>query len=200
MKLKNILSISAVTAALLITGCSSVQTPSSDKNDFALQQEVKLQAKEAIMTVGGSLKKNMVSKMKEGGASNAALFCSDSASEVAKEAAKTLPKGVSVKRITAKPRNINNKATKEQLEVLNQLESMMKDGNMPEMMVKKISSSHYQVYKPVKVDGKCLTCHGSEKMRNKEAYDIIASKYPSDKAVDYNAGDFRGAFLVDIIK
>ena len=162
------------------------------------EQEAKQIAMESIKTVGGKLKHTLMTKAKEGGLSNAATFCSTEASNVAKEASKSLPKGVSVKRITDKPRNKMNQATPEQLKVFNEIKANMKPNEKPQMVVKKISDNHYQVYKPLKVGKKCLNCHGGDDVRNKDAYNIIGKKYPNDKAIGYKLGDFRGAFLVDI--
>lgn len=173
--------------------CSSSLYAMSD------QEAMKI-AKDAIQTVGGKLKHTLGQKAKEGGLTNAATFCSTEAGNVAKEASKSLPKGVSVKRITDKPRNPKNQATPEQLKVLEEIKASLKPNEKPGMVVKKLSENHYQVYKPLKVENKCLNCHGGDEARNKEAYSIIAKKYPDDKAIGYKKGDFRGAFLVDIIK
>jgi len=46
----------------------------------------------------------------------------------------------------------------------------------------------------------CVKCHGDVKKMNKEAYGIILKRYPDDKAIGYKEGDFRGAFIAEIIK
>jgi len=189
-----ILILSLISATLLFNGCANNGTLS--KNDK--EKEIMLKAKKAIKLVGGTLKKTMISKMKEGGPVKAADFCSKEATNLAKNVSKKLPKGIKIKRITSKPRNSNNMATKEELLVLQELETKMKRGNMPKMLVKKISDSHYQVYKPLKIKEKCLICHGSKDTRDEDAYKIIYSKYHNDKAINYNVGDLRGAFLIDI--
>jgi nitrate reductase cytochrome c-type subunit len=172
------------------------QGPEKIENEAELKQE----AKEAIMTVGGKLKKTLKAKAKEGGLTNAAEFCATEAQALTKEASKGLPKGVSVKRITDKPRNIKNQATPEQLLVLEELKAKKAEGKMPKMLVKKVGDNHYQVYKPLQMGNKCLNCHGDNSTRNEAAYKIISEKFPHDKAINYQKGDFRGAFLVDIIK
>jgi len=184
--------LSIVACVVLVNECSAVV-----KKELS-ESEIKKIAKDAIMTVGGKLKSTLIQKVKQGGVSNAADFCSKEAGVLAKEASKVLPKGVSIKRITNKPRNKMNQATPEQLKVLEEIDLKLKAGNMPPMVIKKISNGHYQVYKPLKIAKQCLNCHGDNNTRNKQAYSIIKDKYTNDKAIGYKVGELRGAFLVDI--
>lgn len=196
MGLLNKKTLLATTTAILITGC----TAQPEKQTTITDAQIKQEAKQAIMKVGGTLKNALGKKMKQGGPTAAATFCSTNANDLAKSAMKTLPEGTKVKRITNKARNINNQANETQLEVLNELQELKSKNKMPKMLVKKIADDHYQVYKPLVVGKKCLTCHGSTEKRNSEAYNIISKKYPNDKAIDYKEGDLRGAFFVDIRK
>ncbi len=180
-------------------GCQSSKNEAS-KPSVAELKEVKKKAKSAIMKVGGTLKKNLKKTMGAKGVVEAAKFCSLSAVPLAKKVSATLPEGVTVKRITLKPRNINNKANDEEMAVINELELSKKNGNMPKMVVKKLSSNHYQVYKPIVMGGVCLLCHGTSSVRDAGAYKEILKHYPKDEAVDYKMGDLRGAFLVNITK
>ena len=180
-------------------GCQSGKSEVSKPSASELK-EVKKTAKSAIMKVGGTLKKNLQKEMKAKGAVGAAKFCSLSAVPLAKKVSMTLPEGVSVKRITSKARNMDNKANDEEMAILNELELAKSNGNMPKMVVKKISSNHYQVYKPIVMGGVCLLCHGTSSVRDAGAYKEILKHYPKDMAVDYKMGDLRGAFLVNITK
>jgi len=191
MNLQKLLCVSLL--SLLISSQASAETNYTDK-------ELKQIAKKAIQTVGGKLKHTLGQKVKKGGFENAALFCSKEATSLAKEASSTLPQGVSIKRITTKPRNSNNQATKAQSLVLEELEQKLKIGKLPKMLVKKISKNHYQVYKPLVIGKKCLNCHGDTANLNQNAYKIISENYPDDKATNYKLGQLRGVFLVDIIK
>ena len=199
MKTQKKLIISTLSIVLLFTACSINQTQVKPI-DIKTEQEMKLKAMKAIKTVAGSLQSTLKIKIKEGGLSNAATFCSTHASSLAKDVSKTLDKGVKLKRITDKPRNLNAQATKEQLEVFNEIKTKISNGEKIDMIVKQKATNHYQVYKPIIISGKCLNCHGNNEKRNSKAYKIISKKYPSDKAINYKVGDFRGAFLVDIIR
>lgn len=184
---------------LVVVSCFLCTTQSfANKTAQLTETKAKQIAKEAIKTVGGKLKHTLGQKVKQGGFENAAKFCSMEATTLAKEASKKLPKGVKIKRITNKPRNTFNQATPLQLKVLEEIELKKKAGKMPQMVVKKISTNHYQVYKPLKIGKKCLNCHGDNNTRDNQAYNVIKQKYPNDKAINYKLGDLRGAFLVDI--
>lgn len=199
MQTKMKLILTTISAALLFSACSTTQAQETSKK-MVTEQELKLQAKKAIQTVGGAFMQTLNAKVKEGGLTNAANFCSTHTKDLYNKVSKSLDEGVSVRRVTDKPRNQQNMASKEQLVVLEEIKTKLAIKEKVDMIVKQKSSNHYQVYKPIVMAGKCLNCHGDNKTRNKEAYEIISKKYPSDKAINYKAGEFRGAFLVDIIK
>ena len=189
-----LITLSVATIAIF-TACSQKEpTPKYS------EKQIKQEAKVAIKTVASKLQGNLVHKIKEGGFEKAAMFCSTNAMTIAKKASKSLPKGTSLKRITTKPRNKMSQATKEQVLVLKELEEKIKSGEKIDMLVKQKAENHFEVYKPILIAGACLNCHGDKSSRNEKAYSIISQKYPQDKAIDYKLGDFRGAFLVNIIK
>ena len=164
-------------------------------------KEIKIEAKNAIMKMGKTLKMNMKKSMKKGGVIEAAKFCATRASQIEADVNKTYKDGVSVKRVTLKPRNSNNSASVDEQIVLNYLEKLQKDGkSLPKMLVKEVSTGHYKVYKPMIMGGVCLKCHGNTKNMNKEVVSLIKEYYPNDKALGYKKGDFRGVFIAEIIK
>ena len=168
----------------------------------ATNQEIKQEAKSAIMKMGGALKSHMKQNMKAGGPAQAAGFCLEEASGIAKEVNAGYPKGVSVKRVSLKYRNPANKPTTDEAKVLEQIQSDINaQKKVPKMIVKEVAKNTYKVYKPVFINkGVCLTCHGDAQTRDPQAYKLIKAKYPHDKAVGYKKGDFRGAFVVTIVK
>ncbi len=42
----------------------------------------------------------------------------------------------------------------------------------------------------------CLKCHGSTNDINEETLEIIQARYPSDRATNYQLGDFRGSWKI----
>ncbi len=164
-------------------------------------KEIKMEAKSAIMKMGKTLKMNMKKSMKEGGVAGAAEFCTNKASVLAAKVNNSYPKGTSVKRVTLKPRNPSNMAKAEDKKVLEQFASMAAKGEqLPKMKVVELSKGHYKVYKPFSMGKACVKCHGDIAKMDKKAYSIISKRYPQDKATGYKVGDFRGAFVAEIIK
>ena len=165
-------------------------------------KEIKMEAKQALMKMGGALKSNMKKNMKEGGPVQAAHFCSDEAVNIEKEVNKTYRDGVSVKRISLKYRNEDNAPNADEAVVLKELQATMDAHKpLPKLLVKKVGENKYKVYKPLVIKKDvCLACHGILPVRSEEAYKIIKSKYPHDKAIDYKKGDLRGAFVVEMTK
>ena len=60
------------------------------------------------------------------------------------------------------------------------------------------SVEHYRYYEPIVVQALCLKCHGQYDLVDDATAATLTSLYPDDKAVDYNVGDLRGMFVVDM--
>ena len=50
--------------------------------------------------------------------------------------------------------------------------------------------------KPIVIQAECLNCHGNRENMISNVKDLIAQKYPRDKATGYNVGDLRGAVSI----
>ncbi len=166
----------------------------------ANEEIIKKEAKEAIKQMANTLKANVKKSMKKGGVVEVAKFCSQKAKEIEYNVNKSYKKGVNVKRISLKYRNLADKPTKNEEEVLKNLQKTFEQNQkLPPLVVKKVDKDTYKVYKPIFIAKKlCLKCHGDIKTRDKEAYKIIKRAYPKDKAIDYKMGDLRGAFVATI--
>ena len=195
MKMKEEIMMKKITLSMILIATTAF---ANTADDMAIKQE----AKSAIMKMGKTLKKNMKKNMKAGGVTQAATFCANEASNIVKRVNASYEDGVSVRRISLKYRNPASKPTQDEEKVLRQIENDFKNGKkIPPMIVKEVADGRYKVYKPLFIKkGMCLMCHGDAQHRNSQAYKIIHAKYPHDKAIDYKLGDFRGAFVVSIIK
>jgi hypothetical protein len=52
--------------------------------------------------------------------------------------------------------------------------------------------------KEIKMGSICLNCHGDPANFSQGLAEVLADRYPHDKAVDYQKGESRGAFSVII--
>jgi PBP1b-binding outer membrane lipoprotein LpoB len=185
--------ISALIVSLFLSSCTSSHTTLQPQE----KKEVKKTAIKAIKYLGKTLQRNLKKVIKSHGIAGGANFCSKRASIIETKINKKLKKGITIKRISLKNRNTNNyPKNSDEIQILKQFEK----NKSKKLIIKKIKNNHYKVYKPIYMGGKCLACHGDSQSRHKQAYYIIKDHYPKDKAINYKKGDFRGAFLVEIIK
>jgi len=177
---------------LLIALLSSLSFGATDAN-MTQEHNVTQMGAQAIKKMMKTLNQAVMSAMKDGGAKKAANVCADSATDIEKSVNKSFS-NITIKRATLQPRNQNNMALADEAKML---EEMMKS-NSKKLLTVKVDENNYKVFKPVYMMKKCLSCHGDETTRNKDAYAIIQAKYKNDKALGYKEGDFRGAFIADI--
>lgn len=157
-------------------------------------------AKSLISTLKGELQV----AMKAGGVIEAIKIC--------KKRATTLTDSISnsniniefIKRTTFKYRNPNNAPNKYEAGALQYFETYFKENkSYPDQYSQKIidgNQTTYYYYQPLKIAGLCLVCHGDENTMSNEVRDMLSTKYPNDKAVGYNEGDFRGLISVKFSK
>ncbi len=203
MKLGRIVMMGLMTSALLFAAQGEAKAEGhkgakGKKGNGEISKVVKTgnEASQLLLkTLGGNMKKHM----KAGGPADAFKFCSGHARELTDEVNGKLEPGVSVKRITLKPRNPLNEAKGDEREVLEALETLNKNGvRLPKHLVQKTADG-YKYYKPLKIGKKvCLKCHGTN--IDPKLDEQIRKTYKMDKARGYKMGDLRGAVVVEIKK
>ena len=182
---------------LLTLGASLLLSAPQSKKTSELDQVIKTGergSKLLIQTLG----KKMNSKLKKDGVMKTLDFCTDEAYDITQKVNKKLPKGVRVRRISAKYRNPANAPKDNELAVLESFEKI-KNSNLilPKQLIEQVDEKTFKYYKPILVDNKaCLECHG--KIKDVEIRRAIANKYPIDSANNYELGDLRGAVVVTI--
>jgi cytochrome c553 len=142
--------------------------------------------------LGGMLKQKLESE----GKSEAFAFCS----EVAMSATKKISdeNNVTVRRVSEKLRNplnapdaLDTKALKEYAKYKNETEAPK------HLALKDEKSGAMRFYEPMYTVGMCLTCHGKPVNMSAGVKDLIEKKYPSDKAIGYEAEEFRGLIVIE---
>ncbi len=154
------------------------------------------QASEKIInTFQRSLKGELMTAMKAGGATNAITVCQQKASEIASTQSTNV---YSIRRVALKNRNTNNKASQKEAEILERFAKDPKMGSFTVSDFSKDSSSVYQYYKPIKTGKFCLKCHGPVESLDDDVKSVLTEAYPNDNATGHTVGDLRGMFVVDI--
>ncbi|MGB5242617.1 MAG: DUF3365 domain-containing protein [Lutimonas sp.] len=172
---------------LLLLGC---QNKLSKKETKAYQE---LGTKIA-QTVGKELTTQLTQKLAEGGLEHALTFCNENAILITENIARNYH--ADVQRISHKNRNPINRATPEDLAIIN---SFIEDVEQKKELKPILdgNDTFVKYYAPILTQEKCLTCHG---VVGKEVYkrtdSLIKNLYPTDLATGFQAGDLRGVWKV----
>lgn len=152
-------------------------------------------SKELLKKLGSNLKH----KLKTNGLIAAANFCTEKAYILTQEVNLHQLEGVSVKRISLKERNSENRPSTDEIKVLTSMQKLLDEKKLPAYIVEQDNNS-YKYYKPLVIKKEvCLKCHG-DISANKELSAYISKTYPEDKATGYKMNDLRGAIVVEVKK
>jgi len=160
------------------------------------EQTANKAAKELLKTLGGNLKKHL----KANGPLDALKFCSQNAYNLTQKVDNNLGKDISIKRISLKPRNPINTPNSAETAILKEMQKSYELTHKP--TTKRVENDkEVTIYKPLIIKkNACLICHGDVAKRDPKLYKAIKDLYPTDKAMGYKMGDFRGAIVVTIKK
>jgi len=134
---------------------------------------------------------NLMKHMKEGGPAQAIPFCNAKASPLTAEVAKKY--NVSIKRTSHKIRNENSKPNATEKNIIKKYLAAIENGEKLKPTIKKDNTGKVHFYAPIKLQQKCLACHGTiGKEVTHKTDSILKSMYPNDKATGFKVGDLRG--------
>jgi hypothetical protein len=145
------------------------------------------------------LKSILIKQINSEGTLSAVAVCSDTAQVLTNDFG--LMKGVYIKRVSFKNRNKNNVPDGFEANVLKRFEQMKNESKLASdsehfEIIKENDHQYLRYIKPIEIGAVCLKCHGNEDKISTEVKDLIAKKYPDDKAVGYKNGDLRGAISI----
>lgn len=143
-----------------------------------------------------ALKGELVKAMKAGGPTNAISVCNEKAMPITAKEASSHKAVLELKRTSFQVRNPLNAPTKRESQALTYFSSKAKAGEpLPPYLIQQDKDS-YSFYKPMKVGGVCLSCHGKSDVVAPEVLKLLKEKYPEDAALGYEEGDFRGVIKI----
>jgi Protein of unknown function (DUF3365) len=173
-------------------GLSNAQAQDLD----ALTAEARALSASLVQRLGGALKKELADK----GPVGAVQVCKSLAPEIASELSSK--HGMKVSRVSLKPRNpmLGLPDAWEQ-QVLATFDSKAAAGDKPDTLehaaiVDEPAGKFFRYMKALAVQPLCLTCHGDAQSIPAEVKAQLAKDYPADRAIDYTAGQIRGAVTI----
>lgn len=177
---------------LLLVACKSEKV-------YQVSDELKSELRTEAKAFMDSLKAVLVQKIQTEGIVSAVNVCSDTAQVLTQNYARA--KNLSIKRVSFKNRNPKNVPDEYETKVLKKFEELVASGKLtPEVehieVVTENSAKKVRFLKPIVIQAECLNCHGQEAQILPDVRNIIASKYPQDKAINYNLGELRGAISI----
>jgi len=145
------------------------------------------------------LKGVLIEQLQIGGIVQAVSVCSDTAQLLTNKFG--VERGVFIKRVSLKNRNKNNYPDDFEKKMLNKFELLKQNNELDsETEFAEITAEDDYKYlrylKPIVIQVECLNCHGNRENMISDVKDLIAQKYPRDKATGYNVGDLRGAVSI----
>lgn len=169
----------------------SNNTQDLDSNLIQLKTKYVKAAKKAL---GGALKK----KISKSGHAAAIGFCNLNASEITNEIGQG--EVLSISRVSDRPRNPENEAKGESLEILNKMHLLMQQHKKsPQPMLGANTQQGIQkIYYPILTNNLCLGCHGTSETIKTSILDTLNRLYPNDQARGYQANELRGAWVVEV--
>lgn len=191
--------ISLLLGSIFFSGCSNEKIKIKQANQEEMDNIIPL-GKQLSAKLLGSLKKELQSAMETGGPAYAIGFCKIKAKPLTDSVATSSKFNVDIKRTSFKYRNPKNTPDEAEVLALEYYTQLYEKGKeLPEDFLQKISENGknvYNYYKPLLVSNECLICHGTQESLSLEVVSLIHEKYPEDKAMGYEAGDFRGLLRI----
>ncbi|MFN3134125.1 MAG: DUF3365 domain-containing protein [Candidatus Kryptonium sp.] len=178
--------------ALTLIFLVSIQSDEKVKNALELSQDASNKLVDSVKSV-------LLQELSKGGYIGAMKACSNIAQGIIK--AYQEKHGFYIRRISEKYRNKLDKPDDYELKILRKLDELNKMGELPQEyyeVVEENNARYLRYFKPLVVQPMCLNCHGTNEFLKKEIKEFLKEKYPDDKAVGYQAGDFRGAVSIKI--
>ncbi|TXD50826.1 MULTISPECIES: DUF3365 domain-containing protein [unclassified Polaribacter] len=144
------------------------------------------------------LGKNLMGKIQKEGTLAALAFCETAAYPLTDSMA--VVHKATIKRVSDKPRNPNNKANKEELGYIKIFKNNTINNSASEPIVVK-NATNVSVYYPITTNGMCLQCHGKPKEQiSGSTIEALSKLYPNDLAVGYDINEIRGVWSVSFKK
>lgn len=149
---------------------------------------------EYALSTKAVLGKNLMGKIQSEGTIGALDFCNINAITLTDSMAKV--QHALISRVTDKPRNQDNLASKEELSTINFFKQRASEGAEPESVISE-KDGKTTFYFPIITNSMCMQCHGTPGVEiENSTLAKIEGYYPADKATGYAVNEVRGMWKV----
>jgi hypothetical protein len=190
-----------IAVCLCLAGCQSESedtqaVPQPAPAAAATAELVQVAAGELVNRFQKTLKTELMNAIAARQASGAIEVCRDVAPIVSDSFS---AEGWTIRRVSDKNRNPENRATLEELAIL---AGFVENADGPSAFVlidtlAEDSTRIFRYYAPIYTQQLCLSCHGGMQTLSPGVYQAVKKTYPDDKAVGYTIGQVRGMFVVE---
>ena len=184
----------ALSLAAALVGCGSEAPPVAEPELMARGESVSA-------ALAGKLTGSLQRAIAERGLTEAVAFCHAEAGALTAEVAGAHPEVRSVRRIGVRVRQPDNRADAMDLRALDQFASAKAEGLPPSPLLLREAlpdgGERARYYRPVLTAPLCLACHGPVDRIPPPVAETLRRLYPGDRAVGFEAGDLRGAIVVE---
>ena len=169
-----------------------ITTASSFANDNQVSA-----SRNAVKMLGGELKKELLTSIKEGGHINAIPVCSQKAPQIAERVSKENNLKISRKSLRYRnPLNAPDLWEEQTLLIFEERKQKGEDINSMEHseQINRGKEKVFRYMKAIPVGEPCLACHGDQV--NDDIKAKLEELYPEDRTTGFAVGDIIGAFSV----
>lgn len=152
---------------------------------------------EYAMSTKKELGKNLMGAIQRKGTKEAVVFCNKQAYPITDSMA--IAHNATIKRVSDKPRNPKNQASKEELDIITVFKKAVANDSGYEPITI-VQNSSTQFYYPITTNSMCLQCHGTpQKDIPRDVLQTINKLYPADEATGYNVNEVRGLWSITFV-
>jgi hypothetical protein len=162
-------------------------------------EKARNEARQVATELADSVRSLLFMELDKGGYENAVRVCSGAAQEIPRNF--TARTGHYIRRVSLGYRNpvdVPDTYERGKLEEFDRLNRDSKLENEYFEVVREDGTEYARYMKPLVAGPMCITCHGAKEDIPERVREILAEKYPDDRATGYKAGDVRGAISVKI--
>ncbi len=193
--------IIAVLCSLLTACGGEEETPEAPETETVLSEADLAAARidAAAEQLIGNMAANVVSQLTDAIKANRMTAALDLCASASPAIPDSIPQeGFSIRRVSEKYRNPDNRVTLAEKEVLEQFADVLDAPHWIGRWEEHDSVTVYRYYQPIHVLPVCLKCHGNMQTLSPGILSKVKRRYPTDKATGYVAGDLRGMYIVEV--